>query len=1201
MPVLPASTEHPTPPSRHGLHVGVLGRLVVHYDGQALPDFGYDKARALLAYLVVESGEHGHSRDKLASLFWPDSSSAIARGNLRRTLHQVRSVLADTRHEWLPSDRQHLGFDHRSPYHLDLEQFLAPLPPCPADSPYTADVVEQLEQRLCLYRGPVLDGLHLPDTPDFEHWLESQRQHCHRQRQQLLATLAQLHEQLGQIERAHALLLQEIEHDPWAEDTQRRLMRLLARQQRTSAALAQFEQYRAQLLRELDLEPEPQTLALVQAIRRGELSTPPATPVRRPAPMQRRQVCVLACELQTDEPHDELAADWLAEQHSLCMDTMSEHGGQGYALRAGWVMAYFGHPQAQEKAPIKALEAALALCQRLGQQAGLRLHIGAHSGWMLHDPRVQLPDTTGIITRHASELALHSPWGRVAVSPELQRQVEGYFRFEPAAETTSPKSSPHYQLLQSRSPARDRLQARSQLSPLVGRQREMRLLQALWERSRQGLRQCLHIGAEPGMGKSRLIHELAQRIMQAGGHCVVLHCQAELQHTPYHPFADWHHPQQDLLLAKANALAHHRPLLLVLEDIHWADQATLDWIQAWLQQRGTPHLLLLSSRSVQAPWPGIKTLALPPLQPRQVEQLIRHTAGRQSVPAQQHKAIVQRSDGVPLYVEEMVRSLQLGSPPSGLGTGTLASNSVPNNIWHLLAMRLESVGSALPVAQQAAAIGREVSPPLLSALHAALHGLGHDAAQASVQQALQQLEQTQLMERLEHPSGHYRFRHVLLQDAANHTLPVPLRRNLHSALVQLYQGPFQAMVQDQPERLAHHLAQAGQALAAAQCWLQAGQWAVQRSSYADAIFHYQAALQQLPAASKPHAPETDTTSLELALQTALGTALACTQGYGSPAAHACFVRAQQLSRLHQDELASFPMLWGLWLGSSSNPANGAPLEYAQRLLQLAQTANDAELLIHAHYACGNSLYRLGHYDQALHHLQQSMARGQERPCTQYPERLRQYGEDSALSAQCFVAWILWLQGHAEPALQQAQQAVEQARALKHAHTLCFTLACHAVLLRMQHDAETTQSVAQELLHWGNEHQLALWQVAGTALAGWASVYLGDPAGLPYIEAGLAGCRVAMPGIETIFQGILVDALWQLQRWSDCATQAQQAIACCQAQADHHLEPEFLRLLALCHLRMGHSATGPVADWLAQAAQLARQQGAQAWLERLDLA
>lgn len=266
------------------LTVCLLGPFRVSLEGQLITSFATNKVRALLAYVAVEAGLP-HRREKLAGLLWPDQPESLARTNLRSTLARLRKAIADGEADppLLQITPQALGLSPAADVWVDVAALNALLQP--ASSPPVAD----LEQAVALYRGPLLDGFSLPDSSLFGEWALFQRERLHQQIMEALDRLVETHEARGEFDRALAHAWRQLELDPSWESAHRQAMRLLARSGKRDAALAQFRTCRQRLADDLDVEPSPETLALVRHIRSGDLAPrpPPAepgTPKRLPTP-----------------------------------------------------------------------------------------------------------------------------------------------------------------------------------------------------------------------------------------------------------------------------------------------------------------------------------------------------------------------------------------------------------------------------------------------------------------------------------------------------------------------------------------------------------------------------------------------------------------------------------------------------------------------------------------------------------------------------------------------------------------------------------------------------------------------------------------------------------------------------------------------------------------------------------------------------
>ncbi|MBV2234242.1 MAG: AAA family ATPase, partial [Sterolibacterium sp.] len=538
------------------LNLQMLGDLRARLDGQILGRFGYAKLRALLAYLVLETRHAPAERVQLAELLWPQVDGKTARSDLRRTLHDLRQALSlsgdsgdsSSALDWFVVDRQHIGFRADADCWLDVDAF------CHAEAaengeltPFSASgqteqkaqrerVITRIEQQLALYRGEFLQGLSLPDAPDFERWLSKQRTVMKQQAVRLLRILSHHQAALGLDAQCIASLERALRLDPCAEDLHAQLMQALARSGRKAEALRQFDACRSVLWDELGSEPATSTLALARAIRRGELAvTTTMTTATSPASqISRQRVCVLACDLRPQQSSEhEVDLRWLTDCHGSLMDIVNNLGGYGVALHTTCFLAYFGYPQPHEHAARQAVEAALDMVQFAAVTKALELRVGAHCGWLVNHPHFLLPDADGIATRQAIFLAQQLAWGDVAICPQLAQQVERDFTL------ADMPSAIHGQ----RVCARNSAMHSSDLpvyrpTAFVGRSAELRQLHELWQAVCQGAATTVLLCADPGMGKSRLIRRFQERVEQEGT-CWTLHCLPEFSTTPFYPCAEF--------------------------------------------------------------------------------------------------------------------------------------------------------------------------------------------------------------------------------------------------------------------------------------------------------------------------------------------------------------------------------------------------------------------------------------------------------------------------------------------------------------------------------------------------------------------------------------------------------------------------------------------------------------------------------------
>lgn len=1196
-----------------GLSLRFFGPFEACLDPGPALTFPYDKVRALLAYLALEPIEH--PREALAHLLWPDLQGEQARANLRRCVFDLRRSLGPCGSDWITGGSRSLRLDTRALSRFDVSAFERP-PAAALIGP--EELAQQQEQRLALYAAPLLTGLHLPDAPDFEAWLQARRDALHRQAlawlEQLIAHHEQRHDTLQALQHARRA----IELEPWRESLQRSCMRLLARQS-PEAALAHFGMFERQLEQELGVQPSPQTLQLAEQIRR-QCQAPAST--EAPARSERRRLVALVLELDLHHTSDETLTV-LRQTLDTAAGCLQARGAHVALAERAEVLAYFGHPVAREQAQRDAAEGALDLAAALRSFAPLSWRLGLHAGWSHGSSEANRPDETGALAREARRLAWQAPPQGMLLGQNLVQRLQGDYQMVPyPGADVSPLA-----LLQARRPtAWPPQEVAPAAAPLLGRQAELAHLTDLWRRTGQGQQPlALLLRAEPGLGKSRLAACLAHQVRHEGGCVLTLRCQAESAHTPYFALLeslptwlglspdleamneltlgtvlsqlgldpqdrlprllgllearsrnvarlDESHPaerkrsEQALLCELIEALGQGRPMLLWVEDLHWADPATQETLARLLAMApATPLLLLATSRQAVPPalaQGGMAEMHLGPLSTHAARELARTLAEPQALSESWQAAIVSRADGVPLFVEELTRAWLAG-----------LDDQIPDSLWGVLAARLDRLGPAKRIAQLAAAIGRDFSDTLLLAL-------GVPAAQ--VNDGLEALLRSGLLRRQR--SGAYHFKHALVRDAAYQSLPQAERRGIHARLAQVLRTHFSERLQAHPEILAHHLSEATDP-GAAQAWLVAGRQAAARSAHAEALHDFQAGLTALQtlAPTEPYRVST-----ELELQVALGTLLVATEGYGSETAKTCFLQAWALSALAPPELDRFPLMWGLWMVGRSS-ADEHPLEFADRLREQAGPKPDAATQLAVAYAYGNNTLWLGELAQAQAHLESAVAlSGQVSGGT----LVRRFGEDIGVAARALLSWVCWLQGRLDTAQALAQENLQHARRLDHAHSLGYALGCAAVLHRHLGDLDGATALSHELLAHGQRHQLLLWQAGGATVLGWALAAQGDDQGLETLHQGVAGARQAFRIIELTFMHILADALLRLGRSDEALTVVREALTRAQANHDLHLVADFLRLQGDALLQQSPDAAREQAAGLYQQGwQLAQTQGA----------
>jgi DNA-binding SARP family transcriptional activator len=1208
----------------------LLGDFDARFDGHPVTGAFHNKMRALLGYLVMER-EREHSREMLANLLWDDKDAAIGRDNLRRTLLKLRKALEPASGPVLFSATKHTIRFIPNAY-IDVLDFADQTEAAPENSgaaPYRE------ERLIALYRGEFLSGLSLPDCPDFEDWLKIQREALRRRALALLERLSNRYAQIDDYGKALQFALRLTEMDPWDESAHRKAMRFYALNGQNSAALQQYETCCRLLKTELAILPCAETQQLAVSIRSGVLRLRHADAVKTPPPQtiqqtayERRQVTVLYCELIPasiiDDPDE--AMEQLRTPLTRCEKIIRQFSGHTVQTYDGGLLAYFGYPQAREDAAHRAVMAALAVTRET--TSGIRIHAAVHTGLAISGGEAAKPDTVGLASKLTIQLRHNTEQQEVAISQETHRLVGGYFDCVSLGVHTLPGFARPVEVftVMQESGARSRLDAAAQLTPLAGRQSEIAKLMELWEQAAQGISHAVLIQGEAGIGKSRLLHTLKQRLSHRSNAIHELRCFPEFSQSPFHPLIallesifrfdpndtpetksvklaqhlEAHYPAsapdaapllsqllslppaepyhaldlspQNLkeqfaafLLELLQAHSARLPILLIVEDLHWIDPSSLEVLTLLTElQTQKPILAVFTARpEFVPPWKDALISTLM-LAPLAEDEVAKIIASiSKDIPAATLRRIVKRADGIPLFAEEMAKIADLDNHAS-----------IPATLHDLLAARIDNMGEAKYIAQLAATLGREFDLDLLrrvsSCEPAALaHNLGalHDAGVIlAVNETTRQ------------------FKHSLIQKAAYQSQTKADRQDAHRRIAQTLLADFPDVATTQPELLARHLSSGGETRQSIEYWIKAGQRAVLNSANAEAIEHFNSGLKLLPELP----PDNDLDRLEVELRLSLGTALIATKGYGAVEIGQTYSRALELCEQLGDNAGLFTALWGMWLTSSSRVGHLHSLELAEKLLRLAEQHNGQLQLQQALYAMGNSLLWTGQLEQARNHLERAMALYQ--PC-HHEDMVRNSGENICVSSGALLTLTLWLQGYPKQAGDDSQRTLALARQVNHPHSLGFALCAVATLNRWMKQHEVTRLAAQEAMALSQEHGMPLWLGLGAASNGWVLAMQGEATGVAQIQQCLEVANAVMSGTSGFFLALLNEARVLLKQFAEALTGMNEALCIMNAKDDRFFASEFHRLKGVCLLEISGTNSEQAEACFNQALVISRTQGA----------
>jgi class 3 adenylate cyclase/predicted ATPase len=701
------------------------------------------------------------------------------------------------------------------------------------------------------------------------------------------------------------------------------------------------------------------------------------------------------------------------------------------------------------------------------------------------------------------------------------------------------------------------------LTRLVGREQEVGLWLDRWERVREGQGQVVLLGGEAGIGKSRLVQVLKARLADAPHHLVECRCSPYYEDTPLYPITDllprvfgWsrdetvaaklgkleqHLAQYEIpltdtvpllasllslpvpdryslppmsaerhrrrtieaVLALLLAMATRQPVLLIVEDLHWVDPSTIEFLALVLDQAPTVALFALFTArpSFRAPWPArshFMVLSLNRFTRRHTELMVSHVAGSKALPPEVVQQIAERTDGVPLFVEELTKTVLESGLVRDLGdhyelTGPLAPLAIPTTLRDSLMARLDRLASAKAVAQLAATLGRAFPYELLRAVT--------PLEEPTLQRELARLVEAELLyQRGVPPEATYVFKHALIQEAAYESLLKSARQQHHQRIAETLVERFPDMAEARPEYIAHHYSEAGLEAQAIGHWQRAGEQAIQRWANVEAMRHLTKALEAVAALPD----STARTRHELLLQITLAPAWIAAKGYAAPEVGQVYSRAYDLCQQLDDPPQLPTVLVGLWLFSLLRVELGRARELGERLLSLGRHKRDPVIILSAHYALGNTLAFLGELGPAREHLERCIAL--------YDPRAHRslaflYGDDPRVACLIFNAWCLWYQGYPDQARQCIGETVAVARELGHPQVLAFALDAATVVEHLRRDTQLARRHAEAAVELCREQGLPVYLALGRVLRGWAQVKEGlATEGIAEMREGLLAYR-----------------------------------------------------------------------------------------------
>ncbi len=1010
---------------------------------------------------------------------------------------------------------------------------------------------------------------------------------------------------------------------------------------------------------------------LLKAI--GELGPGPAAaaaPGESRQDAERRQLAVLFCDLVGStalstrlDPED--LRELVARYHALVSSAVARFDGFAAQFMGDGVMAFFGYPRAHEDDAERAVRAALAVVDEVARlpasgEARLEVRVGIATGPVVvgelgapgtAQENAAIGETPNLAARLQS---IASP-GAIVICEATRRLAAGSFDYEPLGDLALKGfASPALAWRVLGASARDsRFEARhvDGLSPMVGRDEELDLLQRRWLRAEAGEGQVVLVSAEAGVGKSRLVAALEERLLGRPLFELRYFCSPYHTESPLHPFiaqlgraadlamdddearigkvramlhasgiddaqdlalvcellsvptADRFPPFQggpqqkkartmEILAASLAGLSKARPVLLIFEDAHWADPTSLELLDLMLERVAALRVLVLVTFRPEfaAPWTGrpqVATMTLSRLGRREAATVVSGVAGGRPLPDELLQEILRRTDGVPLFIEELTRALLDGGHLTERAgvlalSGPLSALSVPATLQASLVSRLDGLPTGKSVAQIGAAIGREFGRELLAEV------AGMPAPQ--LDDALDRLTGAGLLLRRGNAGAPtFLFKHALVQDAAYGTLLRARRQQLHGRIAQALEQRFPEIAERQPEVLARHLSLAGEAVRAIGAWVRASQFALSRSASAEAVAHGRAALELVATL----APGGERDRLELRVQVALGVASSASAGRAVPATLAAFERADKLGSALNDDGARAPILSGLASAHQHRGELPSALDVARRLLAHVQSTGRRPALCGTNVLIASILFTMGRFDEAGRHAQVALEHFDPEVAARIAWRTNN-DADLGAAALCYLALSRLHAGHDGEARVLESQALARAAALGHPSTEAFALIWGAAMpATARRDFAALGNAADRLMRHPGIAAMPNWYAFGRLFAGRASIAAGRvDDGLREIEGAIA----ELDALENLYGrpgilGTLAEGLLAAGRADEAAGSLDAAIGLAERTGDRYYACELWRILA--SVGEAHPDIVPPAraeEALGHAIRVAREQG-----------
>jgi class 3 adenylate cyclase/predicted ATPase len=890
---------------------------------------------------------------------------------------------------------------------------------------------------------------------------------------------------------------------------------------------------------------------------------------------ERRRLTVLFCDmvgstaLSTQLDPEDLQ-QILGEYQGCCSRAIRRYAGYVARFMGDGVMAYFGFPTAHEDDAERAVNAALEMVGLVSAQTGsthrLEIRVGIATGLvvvgdLIGEGPAQEFALAGKAPNLAARLQQLAKPNQILVSPQTRDLLGGLFEFADLGDHQLKgfDEQVHVWSVSRPSSGTSRFEARqsSQLTPLVGRDNELALLEKQYDKAKRGGGQLITISGEPGIGKSRLIVAFGDRLKGSA------HCPSPFQCSSYHTSSPWYPivryledaadiapdtpsplrlerlaafvdrylpeqheaivplfatlmsiptgdryaplaltPQQQknqifaAIIHLVQAQSRGQPVILVFEDVHWIDPTSLELLE-WIRDhvhRWQMLVILLFRSDFSLPWTNrdhITSLTIDRLDTSQVTSMVESMVDNKVLLGRLAEEIVAKADGVPLFIEEMTKSIMESGPPTGRQTDSHSESTfgIPATLHDSLMARLDQAASMKAVAQVAAVLGREFSFDLLSAVS--------PLSKRDLHAAIERLTTSGLLLQSGHISREiYVFKHALIQDAAYGSILRGERQQLHAKIANVLCQRFSDIAEASPEVVAHHFTEAHELEPAIAHWVKAAQQASKRSAFVETTRHLMIALELL--AKGPATLKRDET--ELQLQHSLGSAFIAVKGFGGSETARAFKRALDLCDHVENSPHTFAVLNGVFGVHLMRGEFERSRDVANALLARALQQDDPTPQLMGHRALGMALFMMGELTDARSELCHAVDLYDR---DRHGSLALVFSQDFKATAQAYLSLANVILGDIEAGLAHGQEAVTYAESLRHPHTICYVLPFLAASYVIAEKPQAAYRTAERAIALSSEYGFPLWSAGGLLLRGWARLDLADvDHGLEDIEQSL---------------------------------------------------------------------------------------------------